>query len=745
MPGSLTGVKAGRAFIVIDAVDKTGRIMKRIGFRIRRWAADINGLAHSLAQMALIAAAPIALSARAFVSFDDAMRRVEARTAGTAEEMAKLRHQARELGRETSTTATEIANLQAALAQKGFSRADIFQMTPHIRNLAEAAGAGTSQDFITAADLVAGTLLSFGKGAQDAARMADIFTYAVNNSNFTLEGLLDTLSKTAALAADFGMTIEETVATLASMTNLNIPASEAGTALVSFLARMSKSEFVDKFNDKLEALTDSTIDFTDEAKNLRKPLELLDEIGRATAGLGTAERGDLLSVLFGVRQFGKATGSARGAVGALEFLNDLMDKSGNAAEETARKMNEGVGGAFRRIWSLVVDLALTLSRALEPAFKAVEGTVKRVHTLFASLIQLHSQTVRKFVAVTAAVLALAAGLKLVGITLNLLAPLFLITGNIISAFATGLSLVTSLAAAIPAVVAGIAAFISQVVFVGGFIIGVFAEAGLAVTAFVATAAGAIAGIGILLVIAFTNALQAVAQTMRGFFADFMVFLNGFGRALGTFATSILDSFQLVAQALQSGQLELAAELAAKGFELAFREAFESIRDAFDTMIHGWHIEMMILAEKVPLVGDKAQAEQLRRTKAFRQEMERTWNEAHISDPMIEKLREEMETLAAQIVVKPEGEGGNRLKQLQENLNQLAQSPAFSGMGGGQVTSAMRAMESKQTETVREIAKLRQAGLQKPMKELIGIAAQHLGVAEETLEAIEKGGVETIGP
>lgn len=744
MPGSLGGVKAGRAFIVIDAVDKTGRIMKRIGFRIRRWAADINQLSHSLAQMALIAAAPIALSTRAFVSFDDAMRRVEARTAGTAEEMQKLRHQARELGRETSTTATEIANLQAALAQKGFSRADIFDMTPHIRNLAEAAGQGTPEDFIVAANLVSGTLLSFGKGAEDAARMADIFTYAVNNSNFTLEGLLDTLSKTGALADDFGMTIEETVATLASMTNLNIPASEAGTALTSFLARMSKSQFVDAFNSRLEELTDSTVDFTDAAENLRKPLELLDEIGRKTKDLGTAERGDLLSVLFGVRQFGKATGSARGAVGALEFLNDLMNKSGNAAEETARKMNEGVGGAFRRIWSLVVDLALTLAQELQPAFLAVERTVKRVHTLFASLIQLHSQTVRKFVAVTAAVLGLAVGLKLVGITLNLLSPLFIITGNVISTFARGLSLAMSLLSAMPAVVSTVVTAIATVANVISFVFSTLAAAPLVVNLFLAGASAAIIAVGALIVTTFTGALSAVSGLIRGFFGSLMGFVSSFGQALSAFSTSALDSFQLVSRALQSGQIELAGEMAATALELAFRQAFENISDSFHVMLYEWRLRWERFKDQMAFMKVSTDEE-------FEKSLENILeHKAFVlrntdADAEIQSLREKMADLFAKVKPVERGGAGAQANRLQDVLNQLAQSPGMSGGLSGQVTNAMRAMEHKQAETVLEIARLRQNGMEKPLKELIGIAAQHLGVAEDTLEAIEGGGIAVVGP
>ena len=161
---------------------------------------------------------------------------------GTAQSMAELRKQAQELGRSTSFTAVQVGDLQAKLAQKGFGRNAIKEMTDDVLALARAAGEGGEEDAVMSADLISGTLRAYQMEASEAGRVADVFTTAVNNSNFSLQGLLDGMAKAGPLASDFGLTLEETVATLASMTNLNITASESGVALQSFLARMSKGE-----------------------------------------------------------------------------------------------------------------------------------------------------------------------------------------------------------------------------------------------------------------------------------------------------------------------------------------------------------------------------------------------------------------------------------------------------------------------------------------------------------------------
>ena len=309
---STAGVRAGKAFVLIEAVDKTSFILRRISAKMKAFGSKMTAMGRSMMTSGIFAAAPIAMATKRFASFDDAMRRVEARSGATAGEMKTLTDQAKELGRTTSFTAVQVADLQAKLAQKGFKPKQIGDMTGAVMNLARAAGSGEEGDTTVAADLVSGTLKAFQMGADQAGRVSDIFTAAVNGSNFSLEGLMDGMAKAGPLASSFGLSVEETAATLASMTNLNITAAEAGTAFQSFLARMSKEEFTGSFNKQLEQLTGQTISFRDAEGNLRKPLEVFADLQKATANLGTAERGDLLSILFGVRQFGKATGGMAG-------------------------------------------------------------------------------------------------------------------------------------------------------------------------------------------------------------------------------------------------------------------------------------------------------------------------------------------------------------------------------------------------------------------------------------------------
>jgi len=211
MPGGMTkgGVKAGRAFIVIGAVDRTAFVMRRIAAKMKAFAARMTALGQSMMMQSLLILVPAGLAVKKFAAFDDALKKVEARSKGTAAELQALRDQAKELGRTTSFTAVQVGELQSKLAQKGFGRSAIQEMTDDVLALARAAGEGGEADAVQAADLLSGTLRAFKMEAEEAGRVADVFSFAVNNSNFTLQGLLDGMKKAAPVASKMGFPLKK--------------------------------------------------------------------------------------------------------------------------------------------------------------------------------------------------------------------------------------------------------------------------------------------------------------------------------------------------------------------------------------------------------------------------------------------------------------------------------------------------------------------------------------------------------
>lgn len=549
---TVSGIKAGKAFILIEAIDKTGRVLQLVSARIKKISADITNIGAKLIRFSALGLIPFAAGAKVFTSFDDAMRRVEARSSGTADEMEALREQAKQLGRETSYTAGQIGELQAKLAQKGFNRSQIKDMTADVVNLAKAAGEGTEEDTVLSADLISGTLRAFKMPSSEAGRLADIFTTAVNNSNFSLEGLMDSMSKAAPIASDFNMSVEETVAALASMTNLNIAASDAGTAMKTFFLRMSDPGFTEGFNKQLQDATGKTIQFRDATGNLRSPLALFQEIGEAMDGMGTATRGELLSQLFGVLQAGKAAGAVSGMTDAMDLLNKLQNESQGNAKKTADAMESGLGGAFRKLMSAVEGVGLAIGNAVSGPLMWFSSMIQPIAQRLAEWIEKNERLVSGIFFALIGLAAAGAAMIAFGVTLGAVGTAIGVVGSLISAFAAIMA----------------------------------TKLGMVAAAVIAVGAS---------ILIFSSDTQAVIGEMVGFLGDM------FGRMTQTFRTAMKG----IEDAIATGNLELAWNIALKGMEVILAEVTINLLNIWTTFVSEFLKTLYVLQAELAKVFSQA--------------------------------------------------------------------------------------------------------------------------------------------
>ncbi len=461
MAATAQGIRAGKAFVEIGALDKTALVLSRVEKRLLAFSARVGEIGRSAISKALVALVPAGLGAKTFAGFDDAMRKVEARSSGTARQMALLREQAKRLGRETSFTAAQVAELQAKLAQKGFNRGQILKMTDAVLALARAAGEGTEEDTVLAADLLSGALRAFGADASQAARFADVFTAAVNNSNFSLQDLITSLSTAAPVAKAYGVGLEDTVAVLAGMTNLNIDASTAGTAFRNMLLKLSDAASREKFNQALQEATGTTIQFVDAAGNLKPLPDLLFSIGEAMKGLGTAEQGKLLADLFGLRAVVPAAALGQGK-NAFQELVEILRQSQGVAQRTAQQMDAGLGGAFRKLTSAVEGFLIAIGDAISGPLSAFVDWLGQVIQPITQWVERNQALVFSFVAAAAGLLVFGGAMLGLKVALAGVAAVLGVVSGTLSLVGTLLGVILSpiglIAAALGAAVAAAAYF-----------------------------------------------------------------------------------------------------------------------------------------------------------------------------------------------------------------------------------------------------------------------------------------------
>lgn len=409
MAGGRSDIEAGKAYVTLYV--KNAAFIR--GLRnAQRQLSDTGASMMALGRQAAMAGAamlvPLGFATHTFAQFDDGMRSVKAVTQATDEEFKRLTDTAAELGRTTSFTAIEVANLMAELGRAGFAPDQVNAMTGAVLNLARATGT----DATLASGIMAATIRQFGLEAEDSTRVADALTVAANKTFNTVEMLGEALSYAGPVAADFNMSLEDTLAVLGSLGNVGIQASNAGTVLRRLLT-ITGAQAQD-----LEKIFG--VAFVDAAGNARPLVDTLGEVNEATKNMGTALRAQKFNEAFGL--LGITGASALGRVsGETKELAEALRNAGGAAAKAATEMDAGIGGAFRILTSGAEGVSLAIGKAIDEPLQQVTRSLTAGMGAISAWVDENRELVTVAATAGVALVGVGASVVAVGVSLKLAA------------------------------------------------------------------------------------------------------------------------------------------------------------------------------------------------------------------------------------------------------------------------------------------------------------------------------------
>lgn len=203
---------------------------------MRQAADSTSRLAGAGAAVGTAMVTGFAIAAASAAKFDKALSNVRAVTQASGKEMTALRAAALEAGKTTSYTATEAANAEAELARAGVKVADI---TGGALKGTLALAASGQMDLADSAVIAAQAMNTFGLKGKDVTHVADVMSAAANKSAADMNGLGMSLRQGGLLAKQTGLSLEDTVGTLAAFADHALIGSDAGTSLKVMLQRLT--------------------------------------------------------------------------------------------------------------------------------------------------------------------------------------------------------------------------------------------------------------------------------------------------------------------------------------------------------------------------------------------------------------------------------------------------------------------------------------------------------------------------
>ncbi|MFJ1653704.1 phage tail tape measure protein [Streptomyces sp. NPDC088337] len=177
-----------------------------------------------------------AVAAASAARFDKEMSNVRAVTGASGKEFERLRKAALNASQTTVYTATQAAEAEAELARAGISTSDIIGgALKGSLDLAASGQLSLGEAAITSAQ----AMNTFGLAGKDVGHIADVLSAGANKSATNVHDLGYALRMGGLLAKQTGLSLEETVGTLAAFADNALIGSDAGTSLKVMLQRLT--------------------------------------------------------------------------------------------------------------------------------------------------------------------------------------------------------------------------------------------------------------------------------------------------------------------------------------------------------------------------------------------------------------------------------------------------------------------------------------------------------------------------
>lgn len=347
----------------LTALDRDGAKMR----------AGLDQVGRTAGRVGLVAAGGLAVAIGTAAKFDQAMSAVQAATHETASNMDLLRSAAIKAGADTAYSAAEAANAIEELAKAGISTTDILGGgLSGALNLAAAGAIGVGD----AAELAATAMTQFKLSGDQVNHVADLLAAGAGKAQGGVGDLGMALKQGGLVAAQTGLSIEETAGALAQFAANGLIGSDAGTSFKTMLQSLTPSSV--KAKEEMERLGISAYD---AQGNFVGMANFAGQLQAALGNLSVEQQNAALKTIFGSDAVRAASIIFKDGAAGVEEWQEKVNDAGYAAETAAIRMDNLAGDWEQFTGSLETALIGAGEGSQGPLRKLVQGATEIVNAL----------------------------------------------------------------------------------------------------------------------------------------------------------------------------------------------------------------------------------------------------------------------------------------------------------------------------------------------------------------------------
>lgn len=333
-------------------------------------------VAGQVAGVALAAATKAAVdfgkaSVQAGANFDSSMSQVAATMGYTADElangsseaaqnMAKLRDFAQEMGSKTAFSASEAADALNYMALAGYDAETSMKMLPNVLNLAAAGG----MELASASDMVTDAQSALGLSLDETSQLVDKMAKASSKSNTSVSQLGEAILTVGGTAKNLSGGTTELSTALGILADNGIKGSEGGTALRNII--LSLSTPTDKAAKKMKELG---LEVYDADGNMRPLNDIFNDLNGTLNGMTQGEQLEVLNTLFNKVDLKSANALLATSNDRWAELTNAIDNAQGAAENMAETQLDNLEGDITLFKSALEGTQIAISEGITPSLR----------------------------------------------------------------------------------------------------------------------------------------------------------------------------------------------------------------------------------------------------------------------------------------------------------------------------------------------------------------------------------------
>ncbi len=335
--------------------------------------ADVDMLANSGLIMGGLMVAGVGMAVKKYADFDAQMSAVKATGAEARAEFGALRQAAIDMGADTAFSAVEAAKGIENLLKAGVSAKDV--LGGGLAGALNLAAAGV-MDVGAAAEVAATAMTQFHLAGKDVPHVADLLAAGAGKAQGEVADLAMALGQSGLVASQFGLSIEETVGSLAAFASAGLLGSDAGTSLKTMLLKLA--------NPSAEAsrlMSDLGIAAYDAGGNFVGMSAMAGQLQKALQSKTQAERDSALATIFGNDAIRAANVLySQGASGIDAWIANVND-AGYASMVAATRL-DNLKGDIEKLSGAIDSTMISSGSGLNTMFRGmVQGATAAVDGL----------------------------------------------------------------------------------------------------------------------------------------------------------------------------------------------------------------------------------------------------------------------------------------------------------------------------------------------------------------------------